>query len=364
MLFVVNEQTKTASPAETHTFSSLSLKERFDIQEWVLTTPRLLGEDLLIVTTEFDQFDKTSERLDVLAVDSRGKLVVAELKRSAVGTAADLQALRYAAYCSTLGIDDLAELYQSHVRRRSKRELSAAEARAEIEDFIEDPAFEEFDDKPRIVLAAEEFPAEVTATLLWLRSFNLDVSAVRLRPYRVGGQLLVDSSILIPLQEAEDFLVRREKKEVRQTIRANSKGESYRTWFQPLIDQLRDQHGFTNARIAQPQNWYSFSSGTAGILYSAAFTHQGLRVEVYIDVGDRDSNKAIFDRFLQQSQEIEHAFGGALSWERLEERRASRVGAYRLVQIDAPEQELEEARVWATNGLLRLKEVFGTRLSK
>ena len=166
MLFVVDEKTKTATAADSHTFSGLSLRERFDLQEWVLTTPQLLGEDLFVITAEFDGFDKTSERLDVLAVDRKGKLVVVELKRSAIGTTADLQALRYAAYCSTLGIDDLADLYRTHVHLRARRELSAAEARAEIEEFIEDPEFEELDDQPRIILAAEEFPSEITATLL------------------------------------------------------------------------------------------------------------------------------------------------------------------------------------------------------
>lgn len=102
MLFLVDERHRSARRMIEARFSELALKERFDIQEWVLACPQLLGEDLLVITSEFDQFDRTSERLDLLAVDRYGKLVVVELKRTAVGTRADLQALRYAAYCSTL----------------------------------------------------------------------------------------------------------------------------------------------------------------------------------------------------------------------------------------------------------------------
>jgi hypothetical protein len=364
MLFLVDEQRRAANQVETSTFSQLTLKERVDIQEWVIACPQLLGEDLLIITAEFDQFDRTAERLDVLAVDRKGKLVVVELKRTAVGTKADLQALRYAAYCSTLAVDDIAELHAAHLKRRHHRDVDPEGAREVIVEFIEDPTFEEFDDKPRIILAAEEFPAEITATLLWLRSFDLDISAVRLRPYRIGTNLVVDSSVLIPLPEARDYIIRRERKDVQQAARARGKGEAYRPWFQALIDELREAHGFTNARIGQPQNWHSFASGFTGIGYSVAFTHQGLRAEVYIDHGDRAENKRVFDALHAERAEIERQYGAELSWERLDERRASRVGIYREVTIASPPEELAEAHAWSIVQLLRLKEVFAPRLER
>jgi hypothetical protein len=204
MLFLVDTKQRTATPAEAETFSTLGLTERYDLQEWVLAQPSLLGEDLLVVTSEFNQFDRTAERLDVLMLDRAGKLVVVELKRSAVGTAAELQGLRYAAYCSALSFDDVVEMYTAFHAARDRRELSRDEARSEILDFVADPDFEELDDKPRIILAAEEFPPEITATLLWLRTFEVDISAVRLRLYRVGEQLALGSSMLIPLPEAEE----------------------------------------------------------------------------------------------------------------------------------------------------------------
>ena len=364
MLFVVDHNLRTASAAPSPTFAEMTFKERFDIQEWILACPQLLGEELLIVTAEFDRFDRTSERLDLLAIDRRGKLVVVELKRTAVGSKADLQALRYAAYCSTLGIDDIAELHAAHVKRRTQQDMAPAEARHAILEFFENPDFEEFDDQPRIILAAEEFPAEITATLLWLRSFDLDISAVRLRPYRVGDQLLVDCSVIIPLPEAKDFIVRRERKDVRKQRDARGRGEAYLPWFQTLIDALREDHQFTNARAAQPQNWYSFGSGFTRVPYSVAFTQQGLRAEVYLDPSERDENKQLFDSLLSQREEIERDFGEPLSWERLDDRRASRVGIYRETTIASPPEDLEEARQWTIEKLIRLKRVFSPRLEK
>jgi hypothetical protein len=365
VLFLVDTNARSATPIEPENLSDLKLSERFDLQEWVLATPSLLGEDLLVITSEFDQFDRTSERLDALMIDRQGKLVVVELKRSAVGTAAELQALRYAAYCSTLALDDVAEMYAAFHGKRQKREISRAEARSEILSFVADPSFEELDNKPRIILGAEQYPPQMTATLLWLRTFEMDISAVRLRAHRVGEQVVLDSSVIIPLPEAEEFLVRRERKDVEQTSRHRERNERYRIFFQALIDQLREDYGFTNARAGQPQNWYSFTSGVAsGITYSAAFTRDGLRAEVYIDVGSAEKNKRIFDALQQDAEAIQQQFDVPLSWERLDDRRASRIGIYHGASIDAPEVELDEAREWSVRKLLRLKEVFGPRLER
>ena len=68
----------------------------------------------------------------------------------------------------------------------------------------------------------------------------------------------------------------------------SERGEKYRRFFQNLIDELRKKHRFTNARAAQPQNWYSFASGTTGVTYGANFAQGGrVRTEVYIE--DRKS---------------------------------------------------------------------------
>jgi hypothetical protein len=43
---------------------------------------------------------------------------------------------------------------------------------------------ETLDSRPRITIAAQEFSAEITATVLWLRTILLDGSCVRLVRYR------------------------------------------------------------------------------------------------------------------------------------------------------------------------------------
>lgn len=364
MLFIVNTQEKTATPVEPEPLAELGLTERHDLQEWVLAQPSLLGEDFLVVTCEFNQFDRTRERLDVLMLDQAGKLVVVELKRTAVGTAAELQALRYAAYCSTLTFDDIVEMHATFQTSRSGRTFSKDEARAKILEVIEDPAFEELDDKPRIILAAEEFPPEMTATILWLRSFEVDIAAVRLRLYRIGERLALDSSMLIPLPEAEEYLISHERKAHDKASRTRGIREQYRLFFQDLIDQLRERHHFTNARIAQPHSWYHFSSGISGFSYGTAFSREGLRTELYIDTRSRERNKKAFDSLHRHAEEIQKSFDRPLSWERLDNRRACRIAIHYDATIASPKAELADAHDWTIAMLLEFREVFGPRLER
>ena len=97
-LFRVDPQSRESERIEEVDFSRLGLKERRDIQEWVAANPDILGEDLLVIGKEFSGFDRTDERLDLLAVDPDGKLVVIELKRDDTGANAHWQAIKYASY--------------------------------------------------------------------------------------------------------------------------------------------------------------------------------------------------------------------------------------------------------------------------
>ena len=142
----------------------------------------------------------------------------------------------------------------------------------------------------------------------------------------------------------------------------SARGEAYRKFFQALIDELRVKHKFTSAKVGQPQNWYSFASGVAGITYSASFAQGGrVRTEVYID---RNDDKALFDRLLAQKAKVESEFGEALEWERLDDRRACRIATYFPGVVSSPPEELTSIRTSVIDRLLRLKRVFGPLLKQ
>ena len=145
----------------------------------------------------------------------------------------------------------------------------------------------------------------------------------------------------------------------------SERGERYRTFFQSLIDTLRVEHRFTNARKGQPQSWYSFSSGLRGIGYNPSFSpRRGIaRVEVYIDRGDQEINKEMFDSLRSISDSIENSLNDTLEWERLDNRRACRISAVREGTIEDDPETLEELQRWMVDRLLAHKRVFGPHLA-
>ena len=137
----------------------------------------------------------------------------------------------------------------------------------------------------------------------------------------------------------------------------------YRDYFQELIDELREEHRFTNAKAGQPQNWYSFTSGTRGFSYGANFAwDERVRVELYIDLQDGGANDAAFAALQEGKDEIEAAFGEQLSWEQLEGKRACRIATYTDGSIEDPVDQLAAHKSWMIDRLLRLRSVFGPHL--
>jgi hypothetical protein len=73
------------------------------------------------------------------------------------------------------------------------------------------------------------------------------------------------------------------------------------------------------------KSWISGSAGRRGFGFNYVINMDSGWIELYIDTGDRDENKGYFDRPVAQKDRIEKAFGQALLWQRLDDRRASRI---------------------------------------
>src|SRR5262249_22508234 len=95
-----------------------------------------------------------------------------------------------------------------------------------------------------------------------------------------------------------------------------------------LLERARKQGVMIHAQRSPTKNfWISAGAGVqSGVAFNyVVWVSEQTAVELYIDVGDQGKNKQIFDSLIAKKNEIEKAFGSALSWERLDEKRGSRV---------------------------------------
>lgn len=308
MIFSYNKTSKAISiPKETE-IEKHKILERQDLERWVEKYPQILGEELLIITTEYDKFNKTDDRLDLLALDHDGNLVVIELKRTNSGKAVELQAIKYAAYCSTMTLDDVAIEYKKHENIIGNN-LSEDEARNKITEFITNEDFEKISSRPRLFLVAKDFQPEVTSTVMWLRTFGVDIVCIKLTPYESGDTLTFESSILIPLPEAKDIIVRTERKEniERGTTVLN---EVYSSFFNEISSRTATK---IPVHPHKPANYYQIiPMGISNVHLEWIFrgrNHKELNVEFHLEKSDRQENLRILELLKPAVEKLEKRLG-------------------------------------------------------
>ena len=203
-LFRVDPATKTSMKIPEVDFSTLGLQERRDIQEWVVANPGILGDDLLIVAKEFNDFDKTNDRLDLLAVDQDGKLVVIELKRDDSGVNAHWQAIKYASYLRQTTPEDVVGMLANHAH------ISVSEAEECLSSHTDSGSLETLNSDQRIILVSHRFAPEVTSAVLWLNDKAQDenlITCVQITPYQDGDVLYVHTNTIIPVVGTERYSI-------------------------------------------------------------------------------------------------------------------------------------------------------------
>lgn len=137
-------------------------------------------------------------------------------------------------------------------------------------------------------------------------------------------------------------------------------------FFADLLERFKDAYpGITRAEKTQPVSWFNFSAGKTGFSFGWAFTgKKKLQVELYIDVEDKVKNKALFDRLAADKDEIEREYGAPLSWERLPDRRASRISVTHPATIADPPEKLEQAKQWALETTIKFVDVWRPRIKE
>ena len=226
---------------ETTSFEAQGILERSDMQRLLRAQPGVIEEGLFIIAEEYSSWEESNRRVDLLALDRKGQLVVVELKRNDQQSMMDLQAIRYAAMVANMTWDEMAASHRDYLEERQMDDDADSRIRNHLSSL---GAEARLDTKsPRIILVSADFSKELTHSVLWLNERDLDITCVKLQLHKSGDELFVERSQVIPPPEAKDFQVRwrdREREAERRGVSqvASFEGEEALIKFRDAIETL------------------------------------------------------------------------------------------------------------------------------
>lgn len=326
-MYLIDKNNNKCIEISKKSFSELGFREREHLQEWFAKDPNMLGEKLLIIQKEFDGFSDTRERLDLLALDKEGNLVIIENKLDDSGKDVTWQALKYASYCSSLDKEEIRSIYQAYLSKQGLDE-KADENLSEFFEIDYEELLLNQGTNQRIILVAANFRKEVTSTVLWLMNFNLSVKCIKVTPYQKGEELFLDVEQIIPVKDTEDYTIKIAEKanlENSTKVEVSNRHQIRLEFWRCLLDYINSRSELFSNISPKKDNYIVIGGGISGVNYGFCVTKEGLRVELYIGTSIKEKNKEIYDYLETKKQEIEGEIDKEVEWLKLEERDASRV---------------------------------------
>ena len=326
-MYLIDKEKNKCVKIEQKSFSELGFREREHLQEWLAKNPSMFGEEFLIIQKEFDGFSNTRERLDLLALDKQGNLVIIENKLDDTGRDVVWQSLKYASYCSSLGKEEIRTIFQDYINKKGEEQL----AEVVISDFF-GKDYEEIilnrGNSQRIILVAANFRKEVTSTVLWLMNYNLRLQCFKVTPFQNGKELLLDIEQIIPIKDAEEYIIKMAEKSKDDSMveaQASERHKIREEFWSNLLNKMKSKSDLFRNKSTTKENWIATGAGISGVSYNFAITKSSARIELYIRSDQKEKNKEIFDYMYSNKQTIESSINNKIIWERFEDKDASKL---------------------------------------
>ena len=324
-MYRINKTENNITQLEEKSFHELHFREREHLQEWIAKNPQVLGEndELLIIQKEFDGFNDTNERLDLLALDKEGSLVIIENKLDDSGRDVVWQALKYTSYCSTLSTSQIIKIYQAYLNKYSNGE----DAKNNIMEFLSLEQDEELllnRHDQRMIFVANNYRKEVTSTVLWLLNHDIRIQCFKAKPYVLGEEVILQIEQIIPLPETQEFMIDAKEKQREETVKSQTvaDSEAYLLSFWRDLKSEMNISGFSHFDSVSAKPYYDIGFWKSNGRFGICVGKNTLRVELSLR---DDKDKKFFDSMFNHKAEIESNYGGEIIWERLDGQKASRI---------------------------------------
>lgn len=216
------------------------------------------------------------------------------------------------------------------------------------------------DARAAVWIVADPRPEHVRAVSWLNEGSSSDFYLLKIEGIRIAGSPPAPLLTLIVGPSAEGREVGEAKKDRAERYHARK-----RFWTQ-LLEHLKTRTRLHAAVSPGEYSWVGAGAGTRGLSFNYGVTQHGTSAELYIDRGRgaEAENEEIFDALAGHKAEIEDVYGAALSWERLEGKRACRIaqrfdnGGYR----DEPSWPVVAERT--VDAMMRLEQALRPRLNQ
>jgi len=288
------------------TFTESKILERENIEEWIRKNPETLGEELLIIGHEYDKFE-TNDRLDLLAIDKDGKLVIVEIKRDKTGSNVEFQCLKYCSYCSQLEPSDVIEVYNEYLKKNKIND----EPVESIIDFLELPSDNEdtineiLNNGQRFIIIGKEIDRRILSVCAWLYENGIDVKCLSIKPFINNNELYIDIDQIIPPFKINDYYV--QKKESRSEKKKILQPANIIEFFNSVVEYVRAN---TSLKINySPRKPYCIIRTGGKIEITLRYFKRNNSFSIHAVVKKIEKKDRLKDFFNQNKEELQNTLG-------------------------------------------------------
>ena len=195
MLFKIKGQDLESVSAST--LQELKLKEQ-SLEDWVERKPELVGEPLLVIGRQV-QVSGMDNRLDLLALDREGKLVVIEVKRDLLDVPVEFQALRYTSALASWSYESIKAQTEGYLREKNPgTEVQFQEV---LDGFFEGEV--DLNEDQRIILVGRTVHERLLGVAKWLLAHGVDVKVIEVSLFVDSGAVFLSPKVVVQRETGE-----------------------------------------------------------------------------------------------------------------------------------------------------------------
>lgn len=190
----------------------------------------------------------------------------------------------------------------------------------------------------------------------WLNESRIDVNfyLVQIEAYRIGKSEPAPKFNIIAGPSEESKIIGEEKKELAERYKKRLE------FWKSLLERSKSKTPLHSNITPSIYSWIGTGAGRTGLGYNYVITYKYGAIELYIDRGkdSKEENKKIFDELHSHKKEIEGVFGEELEWQRLDDRRASRIRkTYTYARLD-DKNKWDKLQDDMVDGMIRLEKAL------